>query len=232
MEAKSVRIHYWPATGKAECIRLLLADAGRPFENVGFEKLPNVQIYRDPASFRAIRESEAAQAFFAQCKSLCGNLTTNVPFLDVDGERFNQSLAIYKHVARLTGLYPDSPAQAYIVDVVLCHAEDAFGPPYQVLFGGLKLETFKEQAIPNHLGNFERLLAAGGGEYFTGRFTLADLRVFDILVHLYERTVPGTLRAFPLLSSLVERVAARPRIAAYLKSEQYAATDKMFPFEP
>ena len=118
------------------------------------------------------------------------------------------------------------------VDQVLSHVEDAFSPPYQVLHGALPLAAFKEETIPKHLGNLERLLADAGGEYFTGStFTVADLRVFDLLVHLYERTVPGTLKAFPLLAALVERVRARPRIAAYLQSEQYASTDKMFPFE-
>eukprot|EP00964_Phaeocystis_antarctica_P132915 scaffold97067_cov33-Phaeocystis_antarctica.AAC.1 len=61
---------------------------------------------------------------------------------------------------------------------------------------------------------------------FTGRFSLADVRVADLCLHLFAPSLPGCLEAFPLLRCLVTRVKARPRIAAYLASERYASTDK------
>ena len=80
-----------------------------------------------------------------------------------------------------------------------------------------------------------QLLPAAGGRYtydgythcgrFTGCFSLADVRVVDLCLHLFEASLPGCLEGFPLLHGLVSRVKARPRIAAYLASERYACTD-------
>ena len=80
-----------------------------------------------------------------------------------------------------------------------------------------------------------QLLPAAGGRYthdgythcgrFTGCFSLADVRVVDLCLHLFEASLPGCLEGFPLLHGLVSRVKARPRIAAYLASERYACAD-------
>jgi hypothetical protein len=100
---------------------------------------------------------------------------------------------------------------------------------YNVLFGrGLTKEGLATEMVPLHLGNLERLLGTHGGQWFTGTFSLADVRVADLLIHLFDRALPGCLRPFPLLISLVERVRTRPNIAAYFASEQYARNDKFF----
>eukprot|EP00965_Chrysotila_dentata_P060003 1990165-Pleurochrysis_carterae.AAC.2 len=235
----SAKLYYWPATGRAETVRILLAEAGIPFENVCFEKPTSLQIYKDPQSFAKVKELDSAQAFFAHCRSMGGNLTNNLPMLEMNGRYYTQSTALFRLVARLAGLYPDDDAEAaYVVDNVLAHVEDMFTLPYAVLLkrpvpgcpSGLTLEAFKAEVMPKHLGNLERLLASAGGEYFTGSFGLADVRVFDVLIHLFERPVPGCLKPFPLLSSLVERLAARPCIAAYLASDEYAKLDKFQEF--
>ena len=63
---------------------------------------------------------------------------------------------------------------------------------------------------------------------FTGSFSLADVRVADLCLHLFAPSLPGCLEDFPLLRGLVTRVKARPRIAAYLASERYAGTGTCF----
>ena len=124
-------MYYWPATGKAETIRMLLAEAGVPFEESNFEKPDGVQIYA--MGGEGMRTSPAAVEFFEACRAKGGNLTTNTPMLEVDGRCYTQSVAIYKLVARHGGLYPsDDPEAAYIVDSVVAHCEDAFPLCYQV----------------------------------------------------------------------------------------------------
>jgi len=132
--SRVVTLYYWPATGKAETIRMLLAEAGVPFEESNFEKPDGVQIYAmGGEGMKVARTSPAAVEFFEACRAKGGNLTTNTPMLEVDGRCYTQSVAIYKLVARHGGLYPsDDPEAAYIVDSVVAHCEDAFPLCYQV----------------------------------------------------------------------------------------------------
>jgi hypothetical protein len=109
---------------------------------------------------------------------------------------------------------------------VVAHCEDAFPLCYQALRGQVSREELATVLVPLHLGNLERLLGQHGGLWFTGRFSLADVRVADLCLHLFAPSLPGCLEGFPLLHGLVSRVKARPRIAAYLASERYASTDK------
>ena len=134
LRSRMVKVYYWPATGKAETIRMLLAEAGVPFEESNFEKPDGVQIYAAGGEgMKAARTSPAAVEFFEACRAKGGNLTTNTPMLEVDGRCYTQSVAIYKLVARHGGLYPsDDPEAAYIVDSVVAHCEDAFPLCYQV----------------------------------------------------------------------------------------------------
>ena len=91
-----VKLYYWPATGKAETIRLLLVEAGCAFENVCFDKEAGLQIYADAGSFVKAKTSDSAQRFFDCCRDLGHNLTTNTPMLEVDGHFYTQSTAIYR----------------------------------------------------------------------------------------------------------------------------------------
>ena len=85
-------LYYWPATGKAETIRLLLAETGVAFEEASFEKPAGVPIYAPGgAGMTAARTSAAAAAFFTSCRAKGGNLTTNTPMLEVDGRRIYQT---------------------------------------------------------------------------------------------------------------------------------------------
>lgn len=228
--ASGVRLYYWPATGRAETVRLLLAEAGIAFDDVTFEKPPNLQIYRDKQSFGAVKACASAQAFFADCRAKGGNSTNNTPMLELEGKHYTQSTALYRLVGRAAGLYPHDAEAAYAVDNVMAHCEDLFPLCYNVLFErGLTKAELAEQMVPLHLGNLERLLEGSGGQWFAGAFSVADVRVADVCMHLFERCLPGCLAPFPHLTRLVERVRARPRIRAYLESEQYASTDKFFP---
>ena len=92
----------------------------------------------------------------------------------------------------------------------------------QALRGQLSREELAQTLVPRHLGNLERLLGQHGGLWFTGHFSLADVRVADLCLHLFAPSLPGCLEDFPRLASLVTRVKARPRIAAYLASHRCA----------
>lgn len=147
----ATKLYYWPATGKAETIRMLLAEMGVAFEEVNFDKPDSVQqIYvKGGEGMKATRTSAAATAFFAACRAKGGNSTTNTPMLEVDGRCYTQSTAIYKLVARRGGLYPSDDAEAsYIVDSVMAHCEDAFPLCYQALRGQVSREELADTLVP------------------------------------------------------------------------------------
>ncbi|MGV3633910.1 MAG: glutathione S-transferase C-terminal domain-containing protein, partial [Pseudorhodoplanes sp.] len=90
---------------------------------------------------------------------------------------------------------------------------------------------FPAHRAPKFFDYFERVLATSGGPYLTGRrVTYADLSLFQV--------VDGMRYAFPRLSKrlakkhqrvveLHARVAARPRVAAYLNSERRIPFNEM-----
>ena len=68
--SRMTTLYYWPATGKAETIRMLLAEGGVPFEESNFEKPDGVPIYAAGGEgMKAARTSAAAAAFFTACRS-------------------------------------------------------------------------------------------------------------------------------------------------------------------
>jgi glutathione S-transferase len=81
---------------------------------------------------------------------------------------------------------------------------------------------FWRYRVPKFLGYFERVLERSGGNYLTGRkLTYADLSLFQIVEGL-RYAFPRRMRRFekrvPRVVALHERVAKRPRIAAYRAS--------------
>ncbi|HYX92088.1 MAG TPA: glutathione S-transferase C-terminal domain-containing protein, partial [Myxococcaceae bacterium] len=86
---------------------------------------------------------------------------------------------------------------------------------------------FVEERMPKFLQYFEDVLArnsAGGGQYLIGaEHSYVDLSTFQLLAGL-EYAFPNAFakasRRIPRLLALRDRLAARPRIAAYLRSER------------
>lgn len=206
--------YYWPARGRGEQIRLVLVEAGVPWEQPSFNMA-------DPSS---------KSAYFAECRKLGGNLTTNVPMLHVDGQYLTQSSAVLRYAARKYGLYPSCTQNkadiltAYTIDNLIAAADDLRTANYKpmVMFGGTQeqADDYVANVLPKHLSNFERLL--NNGDYFTPCFSVADLTIYDAL-DVANRQVPGVLEKYPSLLAFHARIEARPNIAKWLASEMRAA---------
>lgn len=89
-----------------------------------------------------------------------------------------------------------------------------------------RADDFIGQRIPKFLGYFERVLERNrtrGGFLAGGRLTYADLSMFQLIAGLryaFPRTMARRGRRYPGLMALHDRVATRPRVAAYLGSER------------
>jgi glutathione S-transferase len=86
---------------------------------------------------------------------------------------------------------------------------------------------FRAERLPKYLGYFERVLKTNGSRYLVdGRLTYVDLTIFQVmggLEYAFPNAMAQRRRAYPLLRALARRVAALPRIAAYLDSPRRLA---------
>ena len=94
-----------------------------------------------------------------------------------------------------------------------------------------RAEDFRAHRAPKFFGYFERVLAASGGPYLTGRrVTHADLSLFQVVEgmrYAFPRLSKRLAKKHPRVIELATCVGARPRIAAYLKSERRIPFNEM-----
>jgi glutathione S-transferase len=217
-----VELYYWPGLpGRGEFVRLLLEDAGIE--------------YVDHA-----RRADGMKRMLALIAGAGAGLAPFGPPFIVDGARtVAQTALILHHLATKHRLVPEDRAvealqlQLTIADFIV-EIHDTHHP----IGGGLYYEDQKPEArrraadflaarLPKFLGWFERVLAAGDGKHLvTGVPSYADLSMFQVLAGL-EYAFPNAFERIasdiPLLMELRDRVAERPRIAAYLASERRQA---------
>ena len=92
-------------------------------------------------------------------------------------------------------------------------------------------DLFWQHRVPKYLGYFEGVLRRSGGPYLLGRrLCYADLSLFQIVEGL-RYAFPKRMKRFekevPRLVTLHGRIAARPRIKAYLESKRRIAFNEM-----
>eukprot|EP00288_Rhodomonas_lens_P017330 CAMPEP_0177713160 /NCGR_PEP_ID=MMETSP0484_2-20121128/12787_1 /TAXON_ID=354590 /ORGANISM="Rhodomonas lens, Strain RHODO" /LENGTH=222 /DNA_ID=CAMNT_0019225023 /DNA_START=23 /DNA_END=691 /DNA_ORIENTATION=+ len=204
-----IKVHYFGATGRGEQIRLSLALADKPFTNV--------------------TPGEDVPGFIAGCREKGGNLTTNLPMLEVDGKFYPQSQAASRYIGRRFKLYgsEQDAEQAFLVDKLMDDADDfravgykcCYLPSFGMLATKEGVDKLLEETIPKHLKNFERQL--GSQDYFLGTSpTIADASIYNVLVDFFVSFWPTILADYPNLQQFCDRFAAIPSVKAYLESDQ------------
>lgn len=209
---------YFPARGRAEIIRLLLAEAGVDYQEhpVGKGTPPQGGRPTDLAALLA----DGSLPFGA------------VPVWEEPGGfRLAQSQAIAFHLARKHGLAGKDPVeQAKVeewwggVDDVRAELRKLYTtPPEQRAALRAELRT---AILPRWLGHLERLLRTnrGGAGFTVGEgLTVADLALYYLLEMLRDNGLGEPVDRSPALAALAGRIAARPRLAAYLASPRRPA---------
>jgi len=204
---------YFAARGRAEVIRLVLAEAGVEYQEhpVGRGTPP---LDGRPTDFAALKAS-GALPFEA------------VPVWEEPGGlRLAQSAAIANHIARAHGLRGKTALEEARVDELLGAVDDVRAELRKLATAApaerpaLRSEL-ASSTLPRWLGYLDRSLQSNGGG--TGTFVGASLTVADLgLWYLFEMIrdngFGAALDRYPSLVAFAERVAKRPRIAEYLKS--------------
>jgi glutathione S-transferase len=223
-------LHYWPTIqGRGEFVRLALEAAGAPYVDVARGAEDAGQGL--PAMLRYLQDGKLTQAPFAP------------PFL-VDGKMVvGQTAAILHYLAPQWKLVARSEQarvwtqqiQLTIADMV-AEAHDTHHP----LGASLYYEDQKPEALrrarefcslrmPKYLHWFDSILArnpAGPRHLVGGKLSYADLSLFQLvegLSHAFPTAAQRVLAETPRVVQLHDRVAALPRVAAYLRSERRIA---------
>ncbi len=216
-----IELYYWPTIqGRGEFVRLLLEEAGADYVDVARTKGGT------PAMMRLLAGEHAGALPFA------------APFVKLGDAVVAQTANILAYLAPRLGLVPEdetlraeaSQIQLTIADLV-GEAHDTHHP----IAGGLYYEDQKKEAkrraqdfvkerLPKYLGWLEDVLSRNGGKWLVGReLTYVDLSAFQVIEGLryaFPKAMAGIERKIPHLLALRDRVAARPRIAAYLASKR------------
>jgi glutathione S-transferase len=222
-------LYYWPEIqGRGEFVRLALEEAGAAYVDVarrpgGTEKM-----------LRLLDGSRIERPPFAP------------PFLRAGKQLIGQTANILLFLGARHGLAPANEAgrlwvnqlQLTIADIV-DEAHDTHHPIASSLYYEDQRKEAKRRAadflatrVPKYLGYFEALLGGGrGATFLVGKQpTYADLSLFQVVAGLryaFPRAMKRIERRHPRVAALHDRVAARPRIAAYLASERRIPFNEM-----
>jgi glutathione S-transferase len=212
-------LYYWSGIqGRGEFVRLALEEAGADYVDVARQD--------ESAMLRLLNGEEIPRPPFAP------------PFLRAGRLVIGQTANILLYLGPRLGLVPVDEAgrlwahqlQLTIADFV-DEAHDTHHPIASSLYydeqkpeAQRRAADFRQRRIPKYLGYFERVLARNpeGDEHLVGdRLSYPDLSLFQIVAGLryaFPATMAQQEKSYPRVVALYDRVAARPRIAAYLAS--------------
>jgi glutathione S-transferase len=216
-------LYYWPTIqGRGEFVRLALEEAGADYIDVA--RRPGRRGV--PAMTRLMDDKRSKRPPYAP------------PFIKAGKLVIAQTANILLYLGPRLGLAPRDEAgrlwahqlQLTISDLVV-EIHDTHHPVTTYLYyeeqrpaAKRRTADFWRYRVPKILGYFERVLARSSGPHVLGRrLCYVDLSLFQIIEGLryacprrmkrFEKKVPG-------LVALHDRVAKRPRIAAYLASKR------------
>lgn len=219
-------LYYWPSIqGRGEFVRLALEEGGAEY----------VDIARMPGKSRGM----TGLMHFLESRSV-SRPPFAPPYLKAGKLVIGQTPNILLFLGPRLGLAPRSEAdrlwvhqlQLTIADFV-DEAHDVHHPigvsfyyEEQKREAKRRAEDFIRHRIPKFLAYFERVMErnrARVGFMAGGRITYADLSMFQTIAGLryaFPRTMARRGHRYPKLMALHDRVAVRPRVAAYLRSER------------
>ncbi|XP_022087460.1 S-crystallin 4-like isoform X1 [Acanthaster planci] len=192
-------LHYYKAQGRAESIRLAFKLAGVEFEEVNFTF----------SEWPEIKDKYPTQ---------------QTPALEVDGKMLCQSKTILRYLAKEFGFQGKTNLECAFINQAMDVVEDIWAEA-NIVFQGPKESRaeraahFLKETVPLVYATLERSLTMEpAGNFFVGNsITAADLFFFTAVdfVNVLSKGA-NSLEKFPKLDALKRRIAANPKIAAWL----------------
>ena len=226
-----MKLYYWPTLqGRGEFVRLALEEAGARYADVARQSK---------------KDGGGVEALLAMLKNPASPVRPFAPPILVVGKLvIAQTANILHAIAPRLGLVPVAEASriaAHQLQLTIADFVSEVHETHHPIATSLYYEDQKPEArkrsthfaadrIPKFLGYFERVLAENTrskGRYaLGGKLSYVDLSLFQVMVGLayaFPRALQQVEKKLPLLCALRDRVAKRPRIAAYLASERRLA---------
>ena len=215
-------LYYWPTIqGRGEFIRLALEEAGADYVDVARRGKTGMAAMQKLLEGRRLAHPPYAPPILKAGKDIIAQTALILFYL---GPRLN--LAPSREAERMWA----HQLQLTVSDLVV-HIHDTHHPVSGWLYyeeqkpaAKRRTDDFWRYRVPKFLGYFERVLKQNGGTYMVGRrLSYVDLSLFQIvegLRYAFPKRMKRFERKVPLLVALHDRVAKRPRIAAYLASQR------------
>jgi len=199
--APKLKLQYFGGRGRAEISRIMLAEKKIAYEDFRV----------DGKDWPAMK----SKAPFGQ-----------MPILHIGNTQIAQSKSIERYIARAYGLNGANELEAARVDMIAEGIRDAVTNYFTAAFlkdeneKKTKFEAYFKDEFPRWAGQLTAILKEnnGGKGYFVGNdVTYADIN-FYVAFDTIQQTNAAAFTAFPELSALIARVAARPNIAHWIKT--------------
>ncbi len=216
-------LHYWSSIpGRGEFVRLALEEAAAPYVDVARTKGGEKRM------LALLEDGTLACPPFAP------------PFLKAGKLVIGQTANILLFLGERHGLAPKSEAGRFFthqLQLTLADLVSEIHDTHHPIAGSLYYEEQRAEAkrraadfvanrLPKYFRYFERALKSNpsGPAHLVGaRASYADLSLFQVVAGLryaFPKAMVRVARRYPNVLALQDRVAARPRIAAYLASER------------
>jgi glutathione S-transferase len=216
-------LYYWPnIQGRGELVRLALEDVGAAYVDVA-------RIKGADAIVPVLAGEAGGGRHFAPPVLKCGDvvLAQTANILDFLATRHEELLPDQEPMTRHRALQLQLTFTDFIAEAHDTHHPIAVGAYYEEQKEEAKKRAagFLQERMPKFLGFFENVLRenkASKKEHLAGgAFSYVDLSAFHILsglAYAFPRGFEAHRKEIPLLLALRDRVASRPRVAAYLGS--------------
>jgi glutathione S-transferase len=220
-------LYYWPSIqGRGEFVRLPLEEAAADYVDVARLPPRSGKGLGLPALMRLLDDTKTEHPPFAP------------PFLKAGALLIGQTANILFYLGPRLGLAPGTESGRLWVHQLQLTIADLIGEVHDThhpiatnrYYRDQKNEALRRAAdftrhrLPKFLGYFERVLAHNprrGGYMVGGRLSYVDLSIFQMIAGLryaFPRAMTRLESRHRGLVAVHDRVAARPRIAAYLAS--------------
>ncbi|MBB3871314.1 MAG: glutathione S-transferase [Brevundimonas sp.] len=213
-------LYYWPTIqGRGEFVRLALEAAGADYVDISRQD--------DGKAMMKLMETATTPAFAP-------------PFLRLGDRTIGQVAAILAWLGPQLGISPNGDSdRAWLNQIQLTFADlvaeahDTHHPVDLMAYydeqkseAARRSKVFREQRIGKFLRWAEQVLIANpyGPDWLVGeRLTYADLSLFQVvegLGYAFPKATEAVLNTTPHIVAVRDRVAALPRVSAYLKSDR------------
>ena len=222
------QLYYWPEIqGRGEFVRLALEDAGAAYDDVARAKSGTDKMMammngggekRPPFAPPFLKAGKLVIAQVANILFYLGPRLKLTPRDEASRLWLHQlQLTVTDFVKEIHDTHHPLGGELYY--------EDA--KPEAKRF----TENFLKSRVPKYLGYFEDVLEKSGGPFILGRrFSYMDLSLFQLidgLRYAFPNAMKRIERKVPGVVAVHDKVAARPRIKAYLGVEAAAAVQRV-----